>query len=93
MYAWDRALHAGKLFSPALVGRMFTPNPQGYGLGWEVDERFGRKVYAHNGDINGFGAYVTHYPRDQVYVIVRSNIERTDVRRINDGLAEIALAA
>ncbi len=88
--AYDQALYANRP-SAGAVAAMFTDYGHGYGYGWEIGSRWGETSYSHVGDINGFGAYVARYPARELLVVVLSNLERSPVQEINEGLARRAL--
>jgi D-alanyl-D-alanine carboxypeptidase len=87
LYRWDRALRGDRLLSAPARARMFASGLGGFGLGWEVAREYGRRVLEHNGDINGFGAFIARYPDDDAVIIVLTNIEGTYVRDMKDALA------
>lgn len=87
LYRWDRALYTDKLLSKALRDRMFAQHPGDFGLGWEVSEEGGRRVIEHNGDINGFGAFIARWPSEDATVIILTNTEGTKVRDMKDAIA------
>lgn len=87
LYRWDRALRDDRLLSAASRARMFTANAQGFGLGWEIATENGRRVIQHNGDINGFGAFIARYPDDDAVIVILTNIEGTRVRALKDEIA------
>jgi len=87
LYRWDRALRTDRLLSEAARARMFAPGRGGFGLGWEVADEQGRRVIEHNGDINGFGAFIARYPDDDAVIIILTNIEGTHVRDMKDEIA------
>jgi CubicO group peptidase (beta-lactamase class C family) len=78
----DRALHAGRIVPAEAVGRVLSPYEFGYGYGWYVSGSGGPRIHEHMGDINGFGAYVTHDLDADVLVIVLSNVQGTPVQSI-----------
>jgi CubicO group peptidase (beta-lactamase class C family) len=76
---WTRALHAGRVVSPASFTTMTTPtrladgttNPYGYGL---TRGSIGDiEAIQHSGGINGFSAYLAHYPSQELTVVVIAN--------------------
>jgi D-alanyl-D-alanine carboxypeptidase len=76
---WTRALHGGRVVSPASFTKMTSitqlstgmTNPYGYGL---VREQFsGHAMISHGGGINGFGAFLAHYPADQLTIALAAN--------------------
>lgn len=93
LYRWDRALYGSKLLSDASRQAMFTANAGGYGLGFEVGEEKGRRVIEHNGDINGFGAFIARYPDEDAVIVILTNTEGTKVRAMKDAIAELLFAA
>lgn len=74
-FRWSRAALNARLFSKALRDRMVTPVAERYGLGWQIRDFFGRKVYNHTGGIDGFATHVAHYPEADLTIVVFSNIE------------------
>ena len=87
LYRWDRALRGDALLPRALRDRMFAPGRGGFGYGWEVARENGRRVIEHNGDINGFGAFIARYPDDDAVIVILTNLEGTKVRDMKDAIA------
>ena len=86
---WDQALHAGKAIKPASVAAMFTDYGFKYGFGQSIRvDNKGRRVWGHNGGINGFSTQLNHLPDDGLTVIVLANIEQAPVGRISQSLIE-----
>jgi CubicO group peptidase (beta-lactamase class C family) len=71
---WTQGLFGGRLLSGASLTKMTTPAKQGYGFGIGIGERNGRKLYAHEGGIEGFNTYVGYYPDAKLTVVVLQNI-------------------
>jgi CubicO group peptidase (beta-lactamase class C family) len=83
MYRWNRALYANqqKIASPESFKQLFAPHTPiaahipnfwyGYGLALEECE-FGLCI-SHEGNINGFSSYTTHYTKDDTSIIILSN--------------------
>lgn len=76
---WNRALHGGKVLSPASYAEMTSPSMlgdmplrYGYGLGVERDPE-GRRVFNHGGIVAGFWSETLHYPDAQTTVMVLTN--------------------
>lgn len=76
---WNRALHGGKLLSPASYAEMTTqsslgglPLRYGFGLGVERDPE-GRRLFNHGGILAGFWSETLHYPDAQTTVVVLTN--------------------
>lgn len=87
LYRWDRALAGDGLLSAAARARMFAAGTGGFGYGWEVAEEQGRRVIEHNGDINGFGAFIARYPDQDAVIVILTNVEGTRVREMKDQIA------
>jgi CubicO group peptidase (beta-lactamase class C family) len=93
---WDDALLTGRpqLLRPATLHQMFRPRVAvvpgqaaegSYGYGWFIDR--GGAEYDHDGQINGFVAQNSLFPRAGAQVIVLANLEPSDVRTITERLA------
>lgn len=103
LYLWDKALINNVLVSASAIAPMFAPqiacpaggctlsDDLGYGYGWFIaDEQSHRYVY-HLGRIDGFISANGFFPNEQVYVIVLSNLETSNVFQsaVNIGLLAI----
>jgi len=93
---WDQALYTEKLISRGSVEEIFKPNEtvgpavrpldQGfycrhkYGYGWDISIWFGRKLYSHEGGINGFRSVIMRYPEDRTLVVVLMNMESPELQ-------------
>lgn len=87
LYRWDRALRTDQLLPREMRDRVFAGGLGGYGYGWEIAEDHGHAVAEHNGDINGFGAYIARYLKDDAVIIILTNMEGTKVRAMKDAIA------
>ena len=90
---WDQALYTDKLVSQKSLDEMFTPEKGGYGYGWSIGQRFGRRSIGHGGGIYGFATHIDRYPADRVTVIVLSNVEGASASRMAGDLAAIVFGA
>lgn len=88
---WDQALYTEKLVSRRSLDEIFTPYRNGYGYGWEIGEKLGRKTIGHGGSDTGFSSYILRVPNDRLTIIVLSNSNRTSAGRTAITLAAIAL--
>ena len=86
---WDQALQSGKAIKPASVAAMFTDYGFKYGFGQSIRVDKGRRIWGHNGGINGFATQLNHLPDDGLTVIVLANIEQAPVGRIGERLADL----
>ena len=79
LVAWTRALHGGKVLSPASYREMTTAGALSdgtkirYGMGISVADIGGRHAIAHGGGISGFLSEVEYYPDDDLVVVVLLN--------------------
>jgi len=83
LYAWDQALHAGKILSPPALQAYFTPlvdcgpfRPNakyGYGLFFEQTDR-GTPEIEHGGDTErGYNAAFSRFPSEGLVEIILAN--------------------
>jgi len=91
LYLWDRALYTDKLISFNSLKKMFTPYTKHYGYGWGIVNIFGQKMVGHNGDTEGFKSNISRFLKDEICVILLSNLENASVGRIAVDLASMAL--
>lgn len=77
---WDEALESGKLLSPASFKQMWTPfklndgKTSPYGFGWFINQtESGHRMQWHNGEWQGFSAYIARYPDDRLTVATLCN--------------------
>ncbi|MBI4663750.1 MAG: beta-lactamase family protein [Verrucomicrobia bacterium] len=75
LLVWNQALDRNRFVSKKSLEAMFTPEKGGYGYGWVIRQRFGRKCAEHGGGISGFSTFIERYPLDKVVVIVLSNYQ------------------
>lgn len=88
LFKWSQALGNGDILSKELVGQMFTPNFDGYGYGWFLQDE-PEKVACHSGDINGFVSDLYLYLEKDVTIILLSNLNITPVEKISDELSKL----
>lgn len=96
---WTRALHTGRVLSPARYRQMITPvpnasgKPTDYGYGLFVNELRGEKLLWHGGLIPGFLTLVGYLPKSQVTVVVllNSDAPEADPEMLMRQLAAAAL--
>lgn len=96
LYKWDQALYATRLVSSGMLAEAFTPGAStdeagtGYGYGWFVTNRRGRRTVWHYGDTIGFRTAIERIPDQRLTVIVLVNRGEADptamARRITDRL-------
>ena len=93
---YDRALFGGQLLRPASLAEMFKPGELAdgtlvpYGFGWSLTaDANGEPYYGHPGNWLGFSAYLLHFPKDDLAVIVLSNRSDTDAEYLATTTAEM----
>ena len=84
---WDRALHEGRLLSPASQALMFADHGGGFGFGWVLSVQDGRRVWWHNGHVEGYGAMIARYPDDGLTIIILSNDDDAPVEALSRDIA------
>jgi len=95
LYIWNLAMQSKKILNKASSALMMKTNMGNYGYGVFVYEeeinKLTRKVTGHGGGINGFLSEYRCYINEDITVIVLSNISTTQVGKIANALAKIAL--
>lgn len=82
---WDASLYTDQILSAKSKQAMWTPVtlPEGeshpYGFGWDLRPYQGLKSQSHLGQVAGFGASFTRFPKEKVAFIIFTN--RYRVRR------------
>ena len=84
LFRWFRSFVAGSIVDTAAVSAMLMEQVEGepYGLGWKLGTRHDREIVEHNGALDGFRTWLTHYRQDDVTVIVLSNVGQTDAAQL-----------
>lgn len=74
MFKWYQALQGNTIFSDEAKKKIFTPNRNDYGYGWEIGKTSHGQTIGHNGGNDfGFTAHLRWFPEKNVCVIVMSN--------------------
>jgi len=80
MARWVKGLLDGRIVSPAMLERAWTPvvltdgRKGAYGYGFMLVPYRGLREVSHGGDISGFNSYVAIYPTEKLAVVVLSNV-------------------
>lgn len=69
-----QAVHRGRLLKPASLAASHTQHFPNIGYGWFLTEANGRQLHHINGRSPGWSAQLDHYVKDDVTVIVLSNL-------------------
>jgi CubicO group peptidase (beta-lactamase class C family) len=76
---WDAALYTDAPLTKASRDQMWTAvllnNQQssGYGLGWQIQTRGGKRSVHHGGSLSGFKSHVARFPDDHLSFVVLTN--------------------
>ncbi len=93
LWAFAQAFSAGKLVQPATAKQMLTPVLGDYGLGWQVKQFFGHRMFNHTGDIDGFASHLAIYPDQNLIIVVLSNIESEPAKLTACNIASVLLTS
>lgn len=91
LLAFEKAFTTGKLVQPATEQEMLTPVAGDYGLGWQVKQSFGQRMFNHTGGIDGFASHLAVYPDQNLVIIVLSNMESEPAKLTACNIASILL--
>jgi len=77
---WDRSLYDDRLVNEDLRIDAFSSwdengkiQEKGYGFGWEIDVKNGRKYLWHGGTTTGFRSFVLRIPSEKIAVAIYTN--------------------
>lgn len=91
LYRWSRVMDGSAFVTAREASEVFTPGSGGYGYGWFVDSRFGRRRYIHTGELPGYRTVFVKYPKDRVTIIVFSDQDRAPMDAITRDLSSMIL--
>jgi CubicO group peptidase (beta-lactamase class C family) len=94
---WDHALRGGRVVSVDTYKKMITPvkladgtlTDYGYGLGMSVHD--GHPVIRHGGATVGFTTYLTHYPEDDLTIVLLTNNDSVEAWKVDDDISRAVL--
>jgi D-alanyl-D-alanine carboxypeptidase len=89
LFAWLRALKAGKPICSASVALMLRDHGHGYGMGFGIQKQFSQPHLVHAGGINGFSVVMSHYPDDDLTILALANIQAAPVQKLACDLAAL----
>jgi CubicO group peptidase (beta-lactamase class C family) len=95
LFKWDQGLYTDKLVSDALKQKLFTPNLNNYGYGWDIrtvpagEPGAGQTVISHGGGINGFNTLETRYIADHDLVVIFNNTPGANLGDMAKGIRAI----
>jgi CubicO group peptidase (beta-lactamase class C family) len=70
---------------------VFTPGLGGYGYGWFIDSRFGRKRYVHTGELPGYRTVFVKFPKEHLTMILFANQDQAPMETITRDLTRMIL--
>ena len=89
LYRWSRVMDGSAFVSAREANEVFRPGLGGYGFGWFVDTRFGRRRYIHTGELPGYRTVFVKYPKDRVTIIMFSNQDRAPMDMMTRDISSI----
>src|SRR5277367_2180757 len=95
LYKWDQALYTDKLISDDLKQKLFTPNLENYGYGWDIravpagEPGAGQTVISHGGGINGFNTYEQRFVADHDLIVIFNNTPGASLGEMAKGIRAI----
>jgi CubicO group peptidase (beta-lactamase class C family) len=95
LYKWDQALYTDKLLPNDLKQKLFTPNLENYGYGWDIrvipadEPGVGQTVISHGGGINGFNTLEQRLVGDHDLIVIFNNTPGADLGEMAKGIRAI----
>jgi CubicO group peptidase (beta-lactamase class C family) len=86
---WEQALFGGKVLSRASLEQMTTPFKQNYGFGVVIQKLDDDKIVDHSGSLEGFNAELIHGARNNLVVVVLSNVSGPAADQLANDLFKI----
>jgi CubicO group peptidase (beta-lactamase class C family) len=85
LYRWSVLMDAREM------REVFSPGLGGYGYGWFIDNRFGRKRYIHTGELPGYRTVFIKYPNEKLTIILFSNQDKSPMETLSRDIAKLLL--
>jgi CubicO group peptidase (beta-lactamase class C family) len=95
MYKWDQALYTDKLVPNGLKQKLFTPNLENYGYGWNIrtipagEPGAGQTMISHGGGINGFNTLEQRLVGDHDLIVIFNNTPGANLGEMAKGIRAI----
>lgn len=92
LIAWDAAVRAKRILSPASWTQVFQPvtlnsgRTYTYGFGWDVAPFAGRPAQRHGGSWQGFRTHIARYLDEDLTVIVLTNLAQANPEVLSTGI-------
>jgi CubicO group peptidase (beta-lactamase class C family) len=100
LYTWNEAVFNGKVLSKESLAAAFTPVllndgklPDGtkYGYGWGFDNYRGQDIIGHSGGLHGFISQLNRFPKENMTVVILTNITPSEAQLSPATIAECYL--
>jgi CubicO group peptidase (beta-lactamase class C family) len=99
LYLWDKMLYAPSIIPAKTLEKAFErdklTNPdemygtKGYGFGWFISEKNGKKIIQHDGGFGGFRSYIERQPQQHNTLIFISNVRHSITGQLREGINNI----
>jgi CubicO group peptidase (beta-lactamase class C family) len=95
LYKWDQALYTDKLVPADLKQKLFTPNLENYGYGWNIhiipadEPGAGQTMISHGGGINGFNTLEQRLAGDHDLIVIFNNTPGANLDEMAKGIRAI----
>lgn len=99
LYLWDRMLYEPAIVSMKTLEKAFTSDKftnqddmygtKGYGFGWFVSEKEGKKIIQHDGGFGGFRSYIERQPEQHNTIILISNVRHSITGELREGINNV----
>jgi CubicO group peptidase (beta-lactamase class C family) len=86
---WERALHRAEPVGAETLRAMFKDHGHSYGFAWAIYRQFGRLLWSHCGGINGFSSVISHYPDEELTIVLLANLQAAPVQKMASELAAL----
>jgi D-alanyl-D-alanine carboxypeptidase len=90
---FERSFFSERILNEESKKKMFTPNLSNVAYGWYIRSHAEHERSYMTGRSPGFTSYLARYPKDEVCVIVLSNLYVSSAREIGEGVAAILFKA
>lgn len=89
---WQDALLGGDVLEPGSLERMLDFHPKsGYGLGMRYARLDGRLGIGHGGSLRGYVSVMYRLPREDLDVVILTNLGNTNIQSLADKLTRVSL--
>jgi CubicO group peptidase (beta-lactamase class C family) len=87
LFRWSRMMDGrGKLVSPELAAEIFDAKGGAYGYGWHIED----DEFSHTGTLPGYVSYIAKLPKENLTIILFSNLDRVRLSTVTRDLKLIA---